>query len=129
MFVSAARSGVVGGLIGVGFLKLDGRLGLEGWRHLYIWEGVVTILIGLASIVFIADSPASAWYLSPRQKLLMRVRDLHARQYTGVDAFSWAEVRKAFLEPIKLALTEAEKEEQDRQGVTGDAHWSFTYVW
>lgn len=29
----------------------------------------------------------------------------------------------------KLALTEAEKEEQDRQGVTGDAHWSFMYVW
>ncbi|BGP27191.1 MFS nicotinic acid transporter [Rhodotorula toruloides] len=100
MFVSAATSGVVGGLIGAGFLKLDGKLGLEGWRHLYIWEGVITILIGLASIVFIADSPATAWYLSPRQKLLMRVRDLQARQYTGADAFSWAEVRKAFTEPI-----------------------------
>ncbi|CDR35625.1 RHTO0S01e03532g1_1 [Rhodotorula toruloides] len=100
MFVSAATSGVVGGLIGAGFLKLDGRLGLEGWRHLYIWEGAITILIGFASIFFIADSPASAWYLSPRQKLLMRVRDLQARQYTGADAFSWAEVRKAFTEPI-----------------------------
>lgn len=100
MFVSAATSGVVGGLIAAGFLTLDGKLGLEGWRHLFLWEGLITIVLGLVSIFFIADSPATAWFLSPRQKLLMRVRDLQARQYTGSDAFSWAEVRKAFTEPI-----------------------------
>lgn len=29
----------------------------------------------------------------------------------------------------KLAMTDAEKEEQDQAGVTGDRHWSFMYVW
>lgn len=28
----------------------------------------------------------------------------------------------------KLAMTEEEKEQQDRDGVTGDRHWSFKYV-
>jgi len=28
----------------------------------------------------------------------------------------------------KMAMTEEEKEQQDRDGVTGDRHWSFKYV-
>lgn len=29
----------------------------------------------------------------------------------------------------KLSMTAAEKEEQDRLGITGDAHHSFMYKW
>lgn len=123
MFVAAAVSGVVGGLIctsrlyrlgflrekawtdpgfspGAGFIKLDGHLGLAGWQHIYVWLGVITIFLGIISPFFIADSYQGAWFLSPRQKLLMRVRDLHAAEYRGKQEFSWAEVRKAFTEPL-----------------------------
>ncbi|BGP51251.1 hypothetical protein JCM10450v2_007180 [Rhodotorula kratochvilovae] len=100
MFVSAATAGVVGGLIAAGLLKMDGLAGLEGWRWLYIVEGALTIVIGLASYAFIANSPQTAWYLSPRQKLLTRVRNVQSRQYNGSEDFSWAEVKKAFKEPL-----------------------------
>ncbi|GAA6023149.1 hypothetical protein JCM10207_005743 [Rhodosporidiobolus poonsookiae] len=109
MFVSAAISGVVGGLIGAGLLKMDGTHGLAGWQWLYIvgtldvsWsnKGAITIGVGIASAFFIADGPAHAWYLSPRQKLLMKARDVQARQYTGSQDFSWREVKKAFTEPL-----------------------------
>ncbi|GAA6042418.1 hypothetical protein JCM8097_008443 [Rhodosporidiobolus ruineniae] len=100
MFVSAAVSGVVGGLIGAGLIEMNGTHGLAGWQWLYIVEGAITIGIGFLCFFFIADDPEHAWYLSPRQKLLMRVRDLQAREFTGSKEFSWAEVRKAFTEPI-----------------------------
>ena len=63
-------------------------------------QGAITIAIGITSYFFIADSPETAWYLSPRQKLLTRVRTVQSKQYNGSDAFSWAEVRKAFSEPL-----------------------------
>ncbi|GJN93252.1 hypothetical protein Rhopal_006299-T1 [Rhodotorula paludigena] len=100
LIVSAATAGVVGGLIAAGLLKMDGTHGLEGWRWLYIVEGAITIGIGLISPIFIANSPQTAWYLSDRQKLLVKVRTVQSRQYNGNDAFSWAEVRKAFTEPM-----------------------------
>ncbi|GAA5920932.1 hypothetical protein JCM3775_004011 [Rhodotorula graminis] len=100
MFVSAATAGVVGGLIAAGLLKMDGLQGLAGWSWLYIVEGAITIAIGATSYFFIADSPETAWYLSPRQKLLTRVRKVQSKQYNGDESFSWVEVRKAFSEPL-----------------------------
>ncbi|GAA5900027.1 uncharacterized protein JCM6883_006066 [Sporobolomyces salmoneus] len=100
MFVSAALSGVVGGLIAAGFLKMDGLAGWAGWRYLFAIEGAITMVIGFASLYFIADGWQSCRFLSPRQKLLMKVREAQAAQFNGSQDFSWQEVRKAFTEPI-----------------------------
>jgi MFS family permease len=96
MFVSAALSGVVGGLIAAGFLKMDGLGGWEGWRYLFAIEGGITILIGVAALYFIADGWQSCRFLTPRQKLLMKTREVQAAQFIGNQSFSWLEVRKAF---------------------------------
>ncbi|GAA5982317.1 hypothetical protein JCM5350_006142 [Sporobolomyces pararoseus] len=100
MFVSAALAGTVGGLIAGGFLKMDGLAGWEGWRYLFAIEGAITIVIGLASFYFIADGWQNARFLTPRQKLLMRTREVQAAQFIGDQSFSWLEVRKAFTEPV-----------------------------
>ncbi|CEQ42619.1 SPOSA6832_04445, partial [Sporobolomyces salmonicolor] len=95
MFVSAALSGVVGGLIAAGFLKMDGLGGWEGWRYLFAIEGGITVLISIAIAFYVPDSYHHAHYLTPRQKLLMRVREVQSAHYTGSQDFSWGEVRKA----------------------------------
>ncbi|GAA5948613.1 hypothetical protein JCM21900_005190 [Sporobolomyces salmonicolor] len=100
MFVSAALSGVVGGLIAAGFLKMDGLGGWEGWRYLFAIEGAITVLISIAIAFYVPDSYHHAHYLTPRQKLLMRVREVQSAHYTGSQDFSWGEVRKALAEPI-----------------------------
>ncbi|KAH6973441.1 major facilitator superfamily domain-containing protein [Ilyonectria sp. MPI-CAGE-AT-0026] len=43
-------------LLGAGLLKLDGHLGLEGWRWLFLVDGFITIVIGIVFILFIPPS-------------------------------------------------------------------------
>ncbi|KAF9260695.1 major facilitator superfamily transporter [Marasmius fiardii PR-910] len=100
LFISAALSGVVGGLIAAGLLKMNGLAGMEGWQWLYCVEGVITIVIGIIAIPFVPDSYEEAWYLTRRQKFLMRVREVQSREYMGDASFSWGEVKKAFTDPI-----------------------------
>ncbi|KAI0404530.1 major facilitator superfamily transporter [Xylaria palmicola] len=46
------------GFAAVGLLSLRGVLGYAGWRWLFLVEGLVTLLIGLASFFFMPQSPA-----------------------------------------------------------------------
>jgi MFS family permease len=97
LFISAAVSGCVGGLIAAGFLKMDGLSGIEGWRWIFIIEGIITIVVGVISAFFIADRWQDAKYLSERQLFLMKVRDAKAAMFNRDDGFSTKELKKAFL--------------------------------
>ncbi|KAI0423138.1 major facilitator superfamily transporter [Xylaria grammica] len=52
------------GFAAVGLLSLRGVLGYEGWRWLFLVEGLFTFLIGLASFFFMPQSPAKtkSWW-------------------------------------------------------------------
>ncbi|BEI80833.1 hypothetical protein CcaverHIS002_0113620 [Cutaneotrichosporon cavernicola] len=100
LFIAACLSGVVGGLIATGFLKMDGLRGLAGWRWLYIIEGALTIVVGIGSFFAIADRYETASYLSERQKFLMRVRHAKAAVYSRDEGFSWNEFRRYTRDPM-----------------------------
>ena len=48
-------------------------------------------------------NPAEAWFLTPEQKSMMRIRYEMRKQYLGSEEFSWEEVKIAFKDP-KLYL-------------------------
>lgn len=48
-----------GGLFAIAILKLDGRYGLEGWRWLFIIEGVATIGLALIFAFILPNSPST----------------------------------------------------------------------
>lgn len=100
LFISSALSGVVGGLIAYGFLKMDGLRGLAGWQWLYIIEGALTIVVGIIVAFCMADRYEEATYLSDRQMYLMHVRAAQATAYSKDEGFSWVEIRKALTDPI-----------------------------
>jgi MFS family permease len=42
-------------------------LGVAGWRALFLTEGALTVLVGIAVLAFLPDSPARARWLTPAQ--------------------------------------------------------------
>ncbi|MGV3659316.1 MAG: MFS transporter [Prosthecobacter sp.] len=68
LFMSAISLAVViGGPVSGALLKLD-WLGLEGWRWLFILEGLPAILLGIAVLFLLTDRPEDATWLPADEK-------------------------------------------------------------
>jgi ACS family tartrate transporter-like MFS transporter len=76
-YVSLPLSSAVMGLLAGSLLSLQGRLGLAGWQWLFLLEGLPAILLGVAFLFCIPDSPGHASWLCPEEQewLLERVRE------------------------------------------------------
>lgn len=97
LFVAAAISSAFGGLIASGLLKLNAG-GLVGWQWLYVVEGIITMVWGVALYFIMAESPETAWYLNDREKYLMKVRQAKERAYLHMGDYK-TEVKKLFKDP------------------------------
>lgn len=95
LFVSAAISGSVGGLLAYGIGFMDGVAGQRGWRWIMIIEGLPTFVLGISVIFWLANDAESAHYLTPEEKKLMIVRKERQTGYSkSADEFSKADVIK-----------------------------------
>lgn len=95
LFVSAAISGSVGGLLAYAIGFMDYTAGQRGWRWIFIIEGLPTIVLGIAVWFWLADDPDSAYYLTPEEKHLMVIRKERQVGYTkSADEFHKEDVIK-----------------------------------
>ncbi|TVY38349.1 putative transporter [Lachnellula subtilissima] len=63
------------GLISAGvFSGLDGVHGWEGWRWLFLIQGVITIFFAIVGIFLLPNAPLDTWWLTPAQRQLAHVR-------------------------------------------------------
>ncbi|KAL8410127.1 hypothetical protein RB596_000004 [Gaeumannomyces avenae] len=100
LFVAAALSGGLGGLLAYGLTNLHGAGGLAGWRWLFLVEGLVSMAVGVAAIFMLPDGFETAWWLTDDDKRLMRVRREQTAVYLGEsELFDREEVRLAFRDP------------------------------
>jgi len=75
MFFSAASAaGAFSGLLAYGIDHMDGTANLAGWRWIFILEGLITCLVGVAAFFWIHDSPKTAVFLDPTEKAWARNR-------------------------------------------------------
>lgn len=82
---------------GIAFMKGVG--GLNGWRWIFILEGLLTILVSIAAYAFIANYPATASFLTPKERAYVHARLTADNDATRTEAFSWPNVRFAFADP------------------------------
>ncbi|BGP42181.1 hypothetical protein JCM10450v2_006271 [Rhodotorula kratochvilovae] len=57
-FTTNFWTNTVTGFAAVGLLKMRGTLGWEGWRWMFLIEGLFTLVIGIASFFLLAPSPS-----------------------------------------------------------------------
>lgn len=80
MFFSAASiAGAFSGLLAYGIAKMDGVGGLEGWRWIFILEGIVTVLVAFASFKLLFDYPETCSFLTKEEKEFV----VHRLKYQG----------------------------------------------
>jgi len=57
-------SHIVGAFLATGILQLRGVSGKEGWRYLFLLEGILTLLVGITSFFFMPAGPTQTktWF-------------------------------------------------------------------
>ena len=76
LFMTAvAISGVVGGpLSGWIMEECPGKHGIAGWQWLFLLEGIPSIILGIATFVYLDDSIKKARWLTDAEKVLLQER-------------------------------------------------------
>jgi MFS family permease len=73
-YCAASLAGAFSGLLAYGISKMDGIANIAGWRWIFILEGALTILTGIAVLFLLPDSIERASWLSHEEKGFLRRR-------------------------------------------------------
>ncbi|KAF9895345.1 hypothetical protein FE257_000249 [Aspergillus nanangensis] len=74
-YSASALAGAFSGLLAAGIAEMDGIGGLEGWRWIFLLEGIMTVLIGVLCFFCLLDSPAlSTSWLDPDEIRYLELR-------------------------------------------------------
>lgn len=85
-----------GSIVNFGLNQLNGKGGLEGWRYMFLVQGLITIVIGIATYFWIVDFPENAhktpYFLTEEEQALAISRIQKDRNDVEPDPFSWTKV-------------------------------------
>lgn len=70
-FSASIIAGAFGGLLAYGLVKMDGLGGYEGFRWIFIIEGLATAVIGGLSKFWIVDWPETAKFLNDEERAML----------------------------------------------------------
>ncbi|KAJ5624747.1 hypothetical protein N7510_001056 [Penicillium lagena] len=105
-YIAASLSGAFGGLLARGLAAIAPRGLAEGWRWIFIIEGLLTVVCGVLSYILLPNSLETSSFLTAEEREFGRERLSmdSPRTPDGVlvaeqEAFKWSEVRRGCLEP------------------------------
>ncbi|KAJ4352809.1 hypothetical protein N0V95_003917 [Ascochyta clinopodiicola] len=106
-FSAASIAGAFSGLLAFGIAHMDGVGNLEGWRWIFILEGILTVIVAVLAYFTLYDFPETASFLTEEERafVVYRLKYQGALNETanGVrvaedDSFQWKFVKSAFLD-------------------------------
>ena len=66
--VATPLAAMLGNPLAGWLMRLDGSLGLQGWRWVFLVQGIPSVLLGVMTLVLLTDSPENARWLSDEQR-------------------------------------------------------------
>ncbi|KAL0471107.1 major facilitator superfamily domain-containing protein [Neurospora intermedia] len=102
IYVSAASiAGAFGGLLATGLSRIP-EWGVAGhtihtWKNIFFFEGLITILIGLAAPVWMPTDPRTAWFLNEREKSIAAERLVREHRTDPAQKVEWRHVKLAVM--------------------------------
>ncbi|KAL4813336.1 major facilitator superfamily domain-containing protein [Aspergillus spinulosporus] len=92
-----------GYIVNYGLNQLHGNAGLEGWRWMYLVQGLITCVIGIVTYWWMVDFPENArksFYFLTESEAKVAVQRIQAdRGDVVLDPFSWRKVLVNFTDP------------------------------
>ena len=103
-FCASALSGAFSGLLAYAIAKMHGVGGQQGWRWIFILEGLATVILGIATYFFMIDKPElSSKWMTPEEIRYMNIqttiREGGVTAQEKADKFRWAELIAIFKDP------------------------------
>ncbi|KAJ5910304.1 hypothetical protein N7504_004947 [Penicillium tannophilum] len=103
-YTAASLSGAFGGLLARGLAEIAPRGGLEGWRWIFIIEGLLTFACGALSFFILPNSLESASFLTTEERefgcdrlMLDNPISVDGALAAEEQSFMWSEVRRGVL--------------------------------
>jgi MFS family permease len=96
-FSAATAAGAFGGLLARLINEMDGVSGYEGWRWIFILEGIATVVVAFASFWMLYDYPDTAKFLTEDERTFLVAR-LKLDNDGCSSAFKMKFVKDAFLD-------------------------------
>ncbi|KEF56225.1 uncharacterized protein A1O9_07806 [Exophiala aquamarina CBS 119918] len=98
---------VISALLAAGILKMRGVGGKPGWFWLFLLEGLLTVVLGLVSLLYLPQSPVATksvlcphqWYTEHEEKIMINclLRDDPAKGITAIkEPATWKDVKAAW---------------------------------
>ncbi|KAK4615392.1 hypothetical protein CLAFUW4_10734 [Fulvia fulva] len=73
-FSAATLAGAFSGILAYAIQKMDGTAGYEGWRWIFILEGIATVAVGACVKFVLPDAPRECTFLTEREKTIIERR-------------------------------------------------------
>jgi MFS family permease len=100
-FSSTGLFTIIGSALNYGFAQITGGH-LHNWQYIYLLAGAITLIFGIFCF-FVPDSPVSAWFLTPEERVVAVERLRHSQAGVRCQKLKGAQVREALLD-IKVYL-------------------------
>ncbi|KAI1103832.1 MFS general substrate transporter [Jackrogersella minutella] len=98
-FSAASLAGAFGGILAYGIGRMGGVVWENGWRWIFILEGILTVLVAAAAYGFIHNYPGTSKFLSDDERKFIHQRLAADSDATHDERFTWGAVVEALRDP------------------------------
>ena len=104
IFAFSALSSAFGGILAFGLTQINGPNGFQGWRWLFVVEGIMTIFAVPLFFWLFPTVPTNAWFLTEEEKGMMVIRYAQNPHWGIDEKFSWGAIISVIKDPKFYAL-------------------------